>query len=174
MEIKITFLVLISAILHPLWNAMIKRETFPEGAFVGNGAMLVFLAGAHSLITGEDLLAITKVWGLLATTVLAKLIYTISLVTMLRLGDLSAYYPIARSSPAFIVIVSSLFLGVLYTPLVLIGIMMVLVGAFWLQYTHGAPLLNNPKVLMFSFLAMAGTGVNSIADALAVLSLIHI
>lgn len=168
MEINITIMVLLSATLHPLWNAMIKKDACPEGAFVGNGAMLVLLAGVHSLIAGHDLLSITKIWHLLAITVVAKLIYTASLVTMLRRGDLSAYYPIARSSPAFIVLVSALFLGVLYTPLVLAGISMVLVGAFWLQYKRGVRLLDNPLTLMFALLAMAGTGVNSIADALAV------
>jgi len=168
MEISITILVLLSAILHPLWNAMIKRDTCPEGAFVGNGAMLILLAGSHSLIAGHDLLTITKIWHLLIITVGAKLIYTISLVTMLRRGDLSVYYPVARSSPAFIVLISALFLGVLYTPLVLVGISMVLVGAFWLQYKRGVRLLDNPLTLAFALLAMAGTGVNSIADALAV------
>jgi drug/metabolite transporter (DMT)-like permease len=168
MEFNITILVLLSATLHPLWNAMIKRDSSPEGAFVGNSAMLVIIAGAHTLIAGYDFLAITKIWHLLAITVVAKLIYTASLVTMLRRGDLSVYYPIARSSPAFIVLVSALFLGVLYTPLVLAGISMVLVGAFWLQYKRGVRLLDNPLTLMFALLAMAGTGVNSIADALAV------
>ena len=61
MEISITFLVLLSAILHALWNAMIKRDTCPEGACVGNGTMLILLAGAHSLIAGHDLLTITKI-----------------------------------------------------------------------------------------------------------------
>ena len=64
MEIKITIMVLLSAALHPLWNAMIKRDPQPEGAFVGNSAVLVILAGAHSLIAGHDLLAITKIWHL--------------------------------------------------------------------------------------------------------------
>jgi drug/metabolite transporter (DMT)-like permease len=168
METNITIMILLSAVLHPLWNAMIKRDNCPEGAFVGNGAMLIFLAGAHSLIAGHDLLTITKVWHLLIITVVAKLIYTLSLVTMLRRGDLSAYYPIARSSPAFIVLISAIFLGVLYTPFVLAGMSMVLAGAFWLQYKRDARLLDNPLTLAFALLAMAGTGVNSIADAHAV------
>jgi len=168
LDINITIMVLLSAALHPLWNAMIKRDPQPEGAFVGNSAMLVVLAGAHSLIAGHDLLAITKIWHLLAITVTAKLIYTASLVTMLRRGDLSAYYPIARSSPAFIALVSALFLGALYSPSALAGIAMVVAGAFWLQYKRGVRLLDNPTTLMFALLAMVGTGVNSIADARAV------
>ncbi len=168
MEINITGMVLLSAALHPLWNAMIKRDAQPEGAFVGNGAMLVILAGAHSLIAGYDLLAITKIWHLLAITVMAKLIYTASLVTMLRRGDLSAYYPIARSSPAFIAAVNALFLGALYSPSALAGIAMVVAGAFWLQYKRGVRMFDNPVTLMFALVAMAGTGINSIADARAV------
>ena len=168
MEISIAGMVLLSAALHPLWNAMIKRDAHPEGAFVGNGTMLVIFAGAHSLIAGYDLLAITKIWHLLAITVTAKLVYTTSLVTMLRRGDLSAYYPIARSSPAFIAAVSVLFLGALYSPSALAGIAMVVVGAVWLQYKRGVRLLDNPVTLMFALVAMVGTGINSIADARAV------
>ena len=168
MEINILIMVLASAALHPLWNAMIKRDAEPEGAFVGNAVMLVIFAGAHSVIAGHDLLAITQIWHLLAITVTAKLIYTSSLVTMLRRGDLSAYYPIARSSPAFIAAVSALFLGVIYSPLALVGIAMVIAGAFWLQYKRGVRMLDNPVTLMFALLAMVGTAVNSIADARAV------
>ena len=168
MEINIIGMVLLSAALHPLWNAMIKRDAQPEGAFVGNGAMLVILAGGHSLVAGYDFLAITKIWHLLAITVMAKLIYTVSLVTMLRRGDLSAYYPIARSSPVFITAVNALFLGAFYSPSALAGIAMVVVGAFWLQYKRGVRMLDNPVTLMFALVAMAGTGINSIADARAV------
>ena len=168
MEISITILVIVSAILHPLWNAMIKRDACPEGAFVGNSIMLVLFAGSHSLIAGHDLFTITKIWDLLFITVCAKIVYTISLVTMLRRGDLSAYYPIARSSPAFIVIISSLFLGGLYTPTILVGMSMVLIGAFWLQYKRGIRFFDNPSTLALALLAMAGTSVNLIADAHAV------
>ena len=124
MELTIAGMVLLSAFLHPLWNAMVKRDAQPEGAFVGNAVVLVILGGAHSLIAGHDLLSIFQVWHLLAITVTAKTIYTASLVTMLRRGDLSAYYPIARSSPAFIALVSVLFLGGVYAPSVLFGIAM--------------------------------------------------
>ena len=168
MEIKVTILVLLSAALHPLWNAMIKRDPQPEGAWVGVSAILLIFSSAHSMIAGHDLLGVTKIWHLVAITGLAKLIYTVSLVTMLRRGDLSAYYPIARSSPVFIVLVSALFLGALYTPLVLAGIGMVVVGAFWLQYKRGVSMLDNPVTLMFALVAMAGTAINSIADSLAV------
>ena len=161
-------MVLLSAALHPLWNAMVKQDSQPEGAFAGVSAILLILSGAHSMIAGYDLLAVTKIWHLVAITGVAKLIYTVSLVTMLRRGDLSAYYPIARSSPVFIVVVSALFLGAFYTPLVLAGIGMVVVGAFWLQYKRGVRMLDNPITLMFALVAMGGTAINSIADSLAV------
>lgn len=168
MELSIAAMALLSAALHPLWNAMIKRDAVPEGAYVGNAVMLLLLAGAHSLIAGHDLMAITEIWHLLAITVTAKLVYTISLVTMLRRGDLSTYYPIARSSPAFIAAVNAVLLGALYSPMALVGIVMVIVGAFWLQYKRGVRMLDNPVTMMFALVAMVGTAVNSIADSHAV------
>ena len=164
MDSVLAMLVLVSAALHPLWNALIKRDPRPEGAFLGVMVILALLGGAHSLVAGYDLLAARRVWPLIAVSWVGLMVYATSLVVTLRRGDLSAYYPIIRSSPLFIVLAGFFLLGERYAMVLLLGIALVLVGAFLLQYRRGARLLADPLTLGLAVLAMSGTGIYSIAD----------
>ena len=162
MDPALAMLVLVSAGLHPLWNALIKRDPRPEGAFLGVMVLLALLGGAHSLVAGYDLLAARHVWPLIAVSWAGLMVYATCLVITLRRGDLSAYYPIIRSSPLFIVVAGVLFLGERYAWPFLIGIALVLIGAFFLQYRRGARLLDDPGTLILAVLAMAGTDRKSV------------
>jgi len=164
MEPAIAALVLLSAVLHPLWNAIIKREPRPDGAFVGFVALLGLIALVHSLALGLDLMSIWPVWDLFFASWTGQMLYGVALTLTLKRGDLSAYYPIIRSSPLFIVAAGFLFLGQSYSWPLLGGIAMVLVGAFLLQYRRGTHFFHDPLTLLLAFLAMSGTGIYSIAD----------
>ena len=165
MELSVAALVLLSAVLHPIWNALIKRDGRPEGSFLGLVSLLVVLAGSHALIAGYDLLEAFTVWPLILLSCVGQVLYGSSLVMTLKRGDLSSYYPIVRSSPLLIVAAGVLFLGQSYSWFLLSGIAMVLAGAFALQYRPGTRYLDNPVTLMFAVLAMSGTAIYSIADA---------
>ena len=84
----------------------------------------------------------------------------------LRVGDLSVYYPIIRSSPFLIVAVSWLFLDHTYTAATLAGIVLIVVAGFALQYRTGK-VVANPQALALAVLAMAGSAAYTIADASA-------
>ena len=165
MDLTIAGLVLLSAALHPLWNALVKRQERADGAYIGLTSTIMVVAFIHSMVMGYDLLAAFDIWPLITISVMGQLLYGSSLIVTLRRGDLSSYYPIVRSSPLFIVVVGVLFLGHSYSWVVLAGIACVLVGAFTLQYRRGSNLFDDPKTLMFAFLAMSGTGIYSIVDA---------
>jgi drug/metabolite transporter (DMT)-like permease len=167
MEPSVAALVLLSAVLHPLWNALIKRGGGPEASFLGLMVMIALLSLVTVVVIGADLMAARKVWHLVLVSAFGLVLYGSALVMTLRRGDLSAYYPIVRSSPVFIVVVSAVFLGQSYAAPVLLGIAMVVVGAFFLQYRPGARLLDDPRTLMFAVLAMGATGIYSISDAFA-------
>jgi len=170
MDLTITVMVLVSAALHPLWNALIKRQERADGAYIGLVSMVLMLAFIHATVAGYDLSTGIKVWPLIVISVMAQLLYGTSLIITLRHGDLSSYYPIVRSSPLIIVILGVLFLGQSYSWSLLGGIACVLVGAFALQYRRGSHLLDDPRTLMFAILAMIGSGIYSIVDARAMQS----
>ena len=96
------------------------------------------------------------------------MLYGFCLVSTLRRGDLSAYYPIIRSSPALIVVAGLLFLGEHYSSILLAGIVLVLIGGFLLQYRRGVNLLDDPPTLALAVLAMSGTAIYSLSDSHAV------
>lgn len=164
MELGIVALVLVSATIHPVWNALAKGTESPEMVFLSLLALTALFAAVHALATGTDLLSITRAWPFALVSTAGLLLYGAALVLTLRRGDLSVYYPIIRSSPLFIVFVGFFFLGERYSATLLLGIASVLVGAFFLQYRRGARLLDDPTTLGLAVLAMAGTGVYSISD----------
>lgn len=168
MPTDIAALVLLSALLHPLWNALLKKGGEPAGGFVALVCSMVLFAGTHSALAGEDLTSITSVWPLVILSWCGQMMYGSGLVATLRRGDLSAYYPIIRSSPALIVLASWLLLGERYAPFLLSGIGLVLVGGFLLQYRPGVNLLDDPHTLATAIFSMCGSAIYSIADSQAV------
>ncbi len=167
MEPSVAAVVLLSAALHPLWNALIKRGAVPEASFMGLMVVIALLSLATVVVIGADLMAAWKVWHLVLISAFGLVLYGTALVMTLRRGDLSAYYPIIRSSPVFIVIVSVVFLGQTYAAPVLLGFVMVIVGAFFVQYRPGARLLDDPRTLTYALLGMSSTGIYTISDAFA-------
>jgi uncharacterized membrane protein len=158
-------LVLASAALHPLWYALVKRDPDPNAAFVGLNAVFAVIALGHAGLRGADLPAALGAWPLLLLSALGQLVYGLSIVLVLRRGDLSTYYPIIRSSPLAIVTVGFLVLGERYRPILLAGIALVLAGTFVLQYRPGARLLAEPLNFALAVLAMLGSAGYALTDA---------
>jgi len=165
MEPSIAGMVLLSAVLHPIWNALIKGDARPDMAFMALMAMFLFFAGAHGLATGADFLSVSEAWPLVLISSAGLAIYGYNLVLTLKQGDLSAYYPIVRSSPLFIVLVGVLFLDARYTPSLLAGMALVVGGAIALQYRPGSRFFDDPATLLRALAAMVGSGVYSISDS---------
>jgi drug/metabolite transporter (DMT)-like permease len=168
MPIEIALLVLISAILHAVWNALLKDDADKDAAWWVFGLMLCSWALVHVFVGGYDLWAVEAVWPLIALSLCGQLLYGSGLVATYRHGDLSAYYPIVRSTPLIVVVIGVLFLGERYAWPVLGGIALVLLGAFLIQFRPGLRILDNPKALGFALLALCGTGIYALADARAV------
>jgi drug/metabolite transporter (DMT)-like permease len=164
MGLDIVLLVLISAAIHPVWNLLVKKNSDPQLGFLLLTVTLSLCALVHGLLVGADFSAVFTVLPLVAVSVCGQLLYGTCLTATLIRGDLSAYYPIIRASPVFVVIVSVLFLGATYPVAVLLGIAMAAAGGFLLLYRRGSKLIDDPRTLTFALLAMAGTGIYSLAD----------
>ncbi len=168
MELNIALLVLLSAGLHAVWNALLKNNADKEAAWWVFGLVLCGWSLAHSLIMGYDLLSVGPVWMLVVASLGGQLLYGMGLIGAYRHGDLSAYYPIVRSTPLIVVVIGVVFLGLSYSTEVLAGIALVLTGAFVIQFRPGLRVLDHPKALGFAILALCGTGIYALADANAV------
>lgn len=168
MDLTIAGLVLVSAAIHPWREFFIKRSAYPEGLCLAVMMSMMAFSALHAVILGVDLMSIRAVWPLAFGSGLGLVIYFLFVVMTLRMGDLSSYYPITRASPLFIVVFSFLFLEQRYSWPLLLGIVMVFIGAFFLQYKRGSGLLDQPKTLMVAVLAMVVHGLITIIDATSV------
>lgn len=170
MTLIVLVLVFVSAGLHPLREFFIKGSPTPEGIVFAVIINFGILSAAHLAVSGVDPLSAIEVWPLALVSGLGIIAYHLGILSTLRHGDLSIYYPITRSSPLFVVIVGFFLLGHQYAPTLILGVAMVLVGAFLLQYRPGARIFTQPRTLALAILVMCTHGVITLVDAEAMKS----
>ena len=165
MASSIVLLVLLSALMHPIWNLMIKQNPDPQLGFLFLNLIMALCAFVHGVTSQVDFSSVLTVLPVIGISVFGQTLYGTCLTATLKRGELSAYYPIIRSSPIFVVLVSLLFIGQRYPFAVLIGIALAVLGGFLLLYRRGSRILENKRSLGFALIAMCGTGIYSLADA---------
>jgi uncharacterized membrane protein len=164
MELYIVLLVLLSAVMHPMWNLLIKKNPDPQLGYFCLTIILSLSGLIHGLISGVDFMAVFNVLPLIGISVLGQLLYGNGLTATLKRGDLSAYYPIIRASPVFVVIFSVLFLDKSYALVILLGVGLAVIGGYLLLYRRGTSIFDKPAALWFALIAMSGSGIYSLAD----------
>ena len=171
MDSVVASLVIASAVLHPLREVYIKDNAYPEGLAYAVMAVFVVLAGLHVAATGSSPWAALEVWPLVAASGACVILYFLFTVMCVKLGDVSVYYPIIRSSPLFVVVVGYFVLGQRYPFVLLVGIAIVLVSAFLLQFERGGTrVFDNRRALVLAVAAMCAHGGLTLADAEAMRS----
>jgi drug/metabolite transporter (DMT)-like permease len=119
-------LALIAAVLHALWNLLVKASddqlvaawTIFAGAALLNIPVLIFNG-----------LPDRAVWGLIAISTLIQVGYVLMLALAYRLGDLSFVYPLARgTSPLLVALAGVAFLGDEITTIGWLGVVTVTVA----------------------------------------------
>ena len=155
--------VLIAALLHACWNAIIK---FGDDKLQG----MVLLSVAHGLI-GLMLIAIFPIpskesWWLLAGSVLFHLMYKTFLTFAYMRGDLSRVYPIARgTAPMIVLVISLIALSDVVLASQIFGIVLVGLGIMlmaWGVFAHG----EERALVPYALLAAVGTAGYSVFDGL--------
>ncbi|PWE32083.1 hypothetical protein DDZ14_11550 [Maritimibacter sp. 55A14] len=119
-------IVLLAALLHAVWNALVKSGADKTVAMLAVvlGQGLAGLAGM-----GVAPLPNPACWPWLLGGLILHLGYQTFLVAAYRLGDLTQVYPIARGvSPLLVAGGSALILGVAFTALELLAIAMIAIG----------------------------------------------
>lgn len=126
MSTMVFLTVLLAALLHAMWNAMVKGGADKAAAMTA----VVLGQGAFGLIC-LTFAAIPDpaCWPWLAGGVLLHLGYQIFLISAYRFGDLTQVYPIARGvSPLLVAAASALFLGVTFSAQQLMAIALIAIG----------------------------------------------
>jgi drug/metabolite transporter (DMT)-like permease len=123
------FLVLASAAVHPLWNMLLKASE----------DKVIFYVNLHLIFTVlfSFLLLIYPVgdidasgWLFLGLSSVAHFFYQVFLCKTYEAGDMSLTYPIARSSPLFVLVIGSIALQETPSPAAITGILLVVLGIY--------------------------------------------
>jgi drug/metabolite transporter (DMT)-like permease len=129
-------LVLLAALLHASWNAMLHGN---RDRFLSMTWMSVAIAAVATLVVSFAPWPANAAWPYIVASGLVHILYNVSLVRSYRGGDLAQAYPIARgSSPLLVTLGAALFAHEAIGPLHALGIAMISGGiiALALQGYH--------------------------------------
>jgi drug/metabolite transporter (DMT)-like permease len=109
LSLSVTLLVLLAALFHASWNALVKVEP--------DRFLAIALINAATGVMGVTLVLLAppmrlEAWWYLGPSLIVQQIYVLILVQTYRMGDLSLVYPLARgTAPPTVVVLSLLLLG---------------------------------------------------------------
>jgi drug/metabolite transporter (DMT)-like permease len=141
LSLTVSFAVLLAALLHASWNAMIK----------GGGDVLL---GTAAIIVGASVVALPFVfvvplpdpasWPYIAGSLATHLVYYFCMINAYRSGELSLVYPLMRGvAPLVTALLAIAFVHELPSPISWLGMLLISLGviALALRPTDGAPVL---------------------------------
>jgi len=132
MSIGISFLVLLAALLHASWNALLRAGTDRLWSMT---IMCVAIAVACALLIPAFPLPARASWGCVLLSAVLHVGYNLFLIRTYRSGDLGQTYPIARgSSPLLVSVGAALVAGELPDPVSLAGVLLVSGGIIALAF----------------------------------------
>ena len=161
--------VLISVILHLVWNS-IGKKTEPTLAFFSlayGGSVLLF---SPILLFDEKLSTLpASFWSMILATGLCQTIYLAGLAWAYKLGDISISYPIARALPVVLVAtITMLFsLGSSFSNTDYLSFACISVGAFIIPIEQVKESTKLKQSLLFTLVAALGTTGYAIIDDIA-------
>jgi drug/metabolite transporter (DMT)-like permease len=116
-------LVLLAALLHASWNAMLHGN---RDRFLSMTWMSIAIAAVATLVVLFTPWPAKAAWPYIVASGLVHIVYNVSLVRSYRRGDLAQAYPIARgSSPLLVTLGAALFAHEAIGPLHALGIAMI-------------------------------------------------
>ena len=145
MPLTVFFAVIFAAVLHAVWNAMVKNE---KDKYLGASALVFGQVPASIIIiffvpasTAESIPYIF-LSGILHTG------YLWFLLSAYRFGDYTKVYPIARgSAPIFVSIVSLIFFAVVLSNSELLGIVVICLGILSLSFQNSTSFTNHKTII---------------------------
>lgn len=148
MPTEVFLLVLCAALVHAIWNAMVKTDDDRLG--------LMKVMSVTQLALSIGLLPFVAVpakesWVCLAASPILTTGYVLFLSYAYRAGDLSHVYPLARGiAPLIVAVVSIGVLGERLGPVSQLAVLLIATGITSLVLTRGAAGLRDPRPTLFA------------------------
>lgn len=179
MEQRFVLLVLLCALLHAVWNALLHASE-DRVAQLGTMSVPYLLAGAAGALALPPPPA--PAWPYVAASALLELGYCAALLRAYRSGDFSRIYPIARGlSPLTVCALALIALGERPTPFALAGIALVSLGIASLALRRGlrwsgesVPYALVTGLFIAAYSVVDGRGVRLAGDPLAYVAWVYL
>ena len=152
MSFVVFAMVLISALLHAIWNTLVKIQ----GDRLVIMAMITTTGGVVSLfmlpfVTFPE----PPAWPFIWTSLALHNAYYVFLIMAYKYGDLSHVYPLARGvAPLIVAGLSVVFVGEVLTRHAFISVLLIGLGIMSLTFTRGVGGFKEPRAVFFAL----GTG----------------
>ncbi len=166
LDIGVFFLVLLAAVLHATWNALVKAGTDRLVTI----AIVMVTASVPALFALPFLpFPAAAAWPYLIASVAIHLVYFLALVYAYEHGDLSQVYPIARgTAPMLVALGAWLLAGEALSPYEIAGVLVVSAGIISLAWRRGIRPPQETKAIGFALLTALTIGTYSVSDGLGV------
>lgn len=137
MENLALVLILFSAVMHALWNMLVKQSRDKTVFIWWMFACAFALLNLHLLLWGEPFPILTPRYLLLTSAAAACFVLYHWFIGRAYLkGDLSLTYPLAQTSMLYVPIWGVLLLGEKLSPFGFSGILLIILGAYSVQLRH--------------------------------------
>lgn len=130
-------IVILAALLHAVWNALVKggadKITAMTAVVVGQGSV----AGVCLITIAAT--PMPESWPWIWASVVLHIGYQVFLMAAYRIGDMTQVYPIARGvAPLLVALVSALAMSVVFSPTQLAGIGLIALGVASISFVRNA------------------------------------
>ena len=158
---QVLLAVLIGALLHASWNALVKSSTDKTL----DTALIQVLCSLFALpVCWYVGLPDPQVWPYIGTSLLVHVAYYFALAGAYRYGDLGLAYPLMRgTAPVLVALSSFVVLGEVLTPLAWMGVLGVSAGLLCLG--AGGAVLRQKKALAFALSNAVLIAIYTVVDA---------
>ena len=165
-------LALLAALMHAVWNLLVKSsddQLVAAWTVVAGAAILALPVLAFSGLPDRS------VWDLILISTVVQVAYVLTLAAAYRVGDLSFVYPLARgTSPVLVSLAGVAFLGDEISALGWIGVLTVTVALTWLAWRRadrsGLALALVTGVLISIYTSVDAAAVREQGSALSVIA----
>ncbi len=156
--------VIVAAILHAVWNALVKGGSDKH---LNMAAVVIGHVPLAMLILPFVPLPAPASWPYLFTGIAIHFAYQLFLLNSYRIGDLTQVYPIARgTSPLLVAGISVVFLEVHLQPLEMLAILTIGVGILSMSLVRQGDGLRNTQAAKMAFLTGCLIAAYSLVDGL--------
>ncbi|MDJ0958522.1 MAG: DMT family transporter [Arenicellales bacterium] len=152
MTVNVFAMVLFAAVLHAVWNALVKVD---GDRLAIMAVMMVSQAVISVCVLPFVTFPSVDAWPYILASVALHNGYYLFLIMSYRYGDLSHVYPLARgSAPLMVAAISVAFVGEVLSRQSVLSVALITVGVMSLALTRGASGFREPKAVLFAL----GTG----------------